>query len=1113
MFAQVPSLTLLLAYAVAAGAASAPGGLQAPNAPTRGVTVQWVDAETGYAVQPEPDVSTLLGGASWEDAETADPAAGVGGIRKVRILIDPATPPPELRPERIAELRRPDATVILGFVVDDPSGQPLAGASVRLMPAGIRTWTDERGFFELLAPVSTDADAAASPASLVVQKPGYQGEIRSHLELWPKGDWTYRLRLVPGDGVRDLDERLFRRRATPGETVAEPSVVPWPAVEEGRSASAAAAVDAGTAPGLQAVTSAAGAIRVPRNIRVLQQDGATVDYVSLDTYCRRVLPSEWIASWGSYRGGSNSLNAGAVAIRTYAIGFVNTPRSATYDICGTAACQVYNPALTSSYTDTAVNGTANWVMAGSEGVITSGLTEYSAENNQLGESCGDGFTAPLGGCLYDPVCGGESAYGHGRGLCQWGSARWATGRRMRERKSSDGTPTGFPLRDVCWILHHYYPALTLLQGAPLAVGDSVQARVAVNVRQCPGGTIASGVGCPAIATRSAGARGTIVGGPTRVTADGNGYTWYLVQWSGVTGWSVENYLERVVVLPGAPSGLMAAAVGHDRIDLEWTDTTEAETGQELERAPAADGPWLAFATIDADVTGYADRGLPAGSTWFYRVRAFNAAGRTSFAGPASATTAGIPPVLSAVSNRVVMEGTRLGFTNSAVAPESVVRILDFEGFASETANGIVMFRDPRFSPTTRSYLDLAPNLAAVTDTFPPGEHNTGQVLRMTCSFACVEGAWLRLTTAGAAALPNPVLDLRQRLRFDLCADRAVGVALGCRESSVPAGTAPGADGGGTGPIEWVGVAGVVGGSPVPVRTVAGGIWTTLTFDLSNEPIVSFSGGNSVLSTASGMGVLEHVVLVPAAGAGTYNVWFDNFEVLVPKVLTYSLGPGAPSGASVEPTTGVMTWTPSEAQGPGVYPFTLSVTDRSMPPLSDSRTFDVQVLEANQAPALAVIGDCAVHAGQRVTLFCGASDADLPPNLLTFSLGDGGPLRAVIGRLDGLFTWSTDQHDAGSTSVVTIRVTDDGEPVMSAIGSFSVTVYPRPTCTGLLGDDGRFVLTWSAVPGSRYHVQYTDDLTTPAWKELGTDIVASGPTAAWADPLSSERRFYRVIVVE
>src|SRR5205807_5665924 len=42
-------------------------------------------------------------------------------------------------------------------------------------------------------------------------------------------------------------------------------------------------------------------------------------------------------------------------------------------------------------------------------------------------------------------------------------------------------------------------------------------------------------------------------------------------------------------------------------------------------------------------------------------------------------------------------------------------------------------------------------------------------------------------------------------------------------------------------------------------------------------------------------------------------------------LTFSLV-GAPAGASIDAATGVFTWTPSEAQGPGSYSFQVRVTD-------------------------------------------------------------------------------------------------------------------------------------------------------------------------------------------
>src|SRR5439155_19004359 len=143
----------------------------------------------------------------------------------------------------------------------------------------------------------------------------------------------------------------------------------------------------------------------------------------------------------SYTGGSNSLNAGAVALRTYAIGYINNPYSSTADICGTTSCQVYGSA-TSGLSDTAVNYTANYAMINSTATIPRGLTEYSAENNSLANSCGDGFTEPNTTgpvCIYDPVCAGEARNGHGRGMCQWGSAKWAAGLKFPGNRTSDQT--------------------------------------------------------------------------------------------------------------------------------------------------------------------------------------------------------------------------------------------------------------------------------------------------------------------------------------------------------------------------------------------------------------------------------------------------------------------------------------------------------------------------------------------------------------------------------------------------------------------------------------------------------------------------------------------------
>ncbi|MCA9246209.1 MAG: putative Ig domain-containing protein [Planctomycetales bacterium] len=62
----------------------------------------------------------------------------------------------------------------------------------------------------------------------------------------------------------------------------------------------------------------------------------------------------------------------------------------------------------------------------------------------------------------------------------------------------------------------------------------------------------------------------------------------------------------------------------------------------------------------------------------------------------------------------------------------------------------------------------------------------------------------------------------------------------------------------------------------------------------------------------------------------------------PDNLTYSLDPGAPAGAAINPTTGEFTWTPSLSDAPGQYPVTIRVTDDGTPAADDFETFTVTV---------------------------------------------------------------------------------------------------------------------------------------------------------------------------
>lgn len=74
---------------------------------------------------------------------------------------------------------------------------------------------------------------------------------------------------------------------------------------------------------------------------------------------------------------------------------------------------------------------------------------------------------------------------------------------------------------------------------------------------------------------------------------------------------------------------------------------------------------------------------------------------------------------------------------------------------------------------------------------------------------------------------------------------------------------------------------------------------------------------------------------------TYSFDANATDSTIPaQTLSFSLS-GAPNGAVIDPTTGVFTWTPSEAQGPGTYTFTVMVSDGS---LTDSEALTINVTE-------------------------------------------------------------------------------------------------------------------------------------------------------------------------
>jgi hypothetical protein len=89
--------------------------------------------------------------------------------------------------------------------------------------------------------------------------------------------------------------------------------------------------------------------------------------------------------------------------------------------------------------------------------------------------------------------------------------------------------------------------------------------------------------------------------------------------------------------PNEPEDLEATAASSSEIDLSWSDNSDNEDGFKIERKTAG-GTYSQIATVGTGVTTYSDTGLNAGTTYYYRVRAFNGQGMSVYSNEAHATT-------------------------------------------------------------------------------------------------------------------------------------------------------------------------------------------------------------------------------------------------------------------------------------------------------------------------------------------------------------------------------------------------------------------------------------------------------------------------------------------
>jgi transcriptional regulator CtsR len=132
--------------------------------------------------------------------------------------------------------------------------------------------------------------------------------------------------------------------------------------------------------------------------------------------------------------------------------------------------------------------------------------------------------------------------------------------------------------------------------------------------------------------------------------------------AGRSAYSNEAYAATSGIVPFAPSSLTATAASSSQINLTWRDNSTNEGGFMIERKTGVSGTWAPIINVGINVTSYSSTGLMAGTTYYYRVLAQNAAGRSAYSNEASAATSGIVPFAPSSLSATAASSSQINLT-------------------------------------------------------------------------------------------------------------------------------------------------------------------------------------------------------------------------------------------------------------------------------------------------------------------------------------------------------------------------------------------------------------------------------------------------------------------
>jgi hypothetical protein len=471
------------------------------------------------------------------------------------------------------------------------------------------------------------------------------------------------------------------------------------------------------------------------------------------------------------------------------------------------------------------------------------------------------------------------------------------------------------------------------------------------------------------------------------------------------------------------------------VALTWADNSSNESGFRIERATQS-GAFSEIATVGANVTSYVDGTVSSGTSYSYRVRAYNSSTTSSFSNTA---TAAIPaasntaPTISNVGNQTVAQDTSTGPIAVTVGDaETSAGSLSLTASSSNTslvANGSIA---------------LAGSGANRTVTIIPSSGATGSAtITLTVSDGASSASDTFVITVNATTPVDTAPTISNVANQTVAQDTSTGaiaVTVGDAQSSagsltlsasssntsvVPNGNIALGGSGANRTVTVTPAAGATGSATITLTVSDGSLTSTDTFVVTvnattptnTAPTIS-NVGNQTIAQDTSTGAVAVTVgdAETAAGSLALTASSSNTSV-VPNGNIALGGAGANRTVTVTPAAGAT----------GSATITLTVSDGQ---LSDSDTFTVTVngtSSGNTAPTINVASSITIAPdGSSGEIPVTIGDAETSADSLTLTrASDNGALapgsRVVLGG-SGANRTLTITPNEGETGTATITLT-------------------------------------------------------------------------------------------